>query len=209
MAPAGNAACAPIADLACRLESRKRGLPAAARISSPPRLAGFAISAFATPKSTWRRWSSIPDFMAELERRIILCYTGASRFSGDTITRVMRAYERGDGAVTGALRAIRDVAERMAEALVAGDLVRVGALLSENWRRQQELDPAMCTPEMTRLESGMRSSGALGGKASGSGAGGCMFFLGPDDPRPAVAAAHTLGMRILPVRWSARGLHAC
>ena len=35
----------------------------------------------------------------------------------------------------------------------------------------------------------MRAAGALGGKAAGSGAGGCMFFLGPDDPRAAAAAA--------------------
>ena len=51
----------------------------------------------------------------------------------------------------------------------------------------------------------MREAGALGGKAAGSGAGGCMFFLGPDDPAAAIAAARALGMTILPVRWSRRG----
>ena len=39
---------------------------------------------------------------------MILCYTGASRFSGGTITRVMEAYERGDRAWLGALQALRD-----------------------------------------------------------------------------------------------------
>ena len=96
-----------------------------------------------------------------------------------------------------------------AEALHAGDLAALGGLLSENWRLQQRLDPAMCTPEMARLEQAMQSAGALGGKAAGSGAGGSMFFLGPDDPRPAMAAAEALGMHLLPVRWAASGVRPC
>ena len=42
---------------------------------------------------------------------MLLCYTGASRFSGNTIGRVMRAYERGDAASAGALDGLREVAE--------------------------------------------------------------------------------------------------
>ncbi len=55
----------------------------------------------------------------------------------------------------------------------------------------------------------MRGAGVLGGKAAGSGAGGCMFFLGPDDPRPAVEAARALGVRLLPVRWAMYGVRPC
>jgi galactokinase/mevalonate kinase-like predicted kinase len=97
----------------------------------------------------------------------------------------------------------------MADALRRGDLAAIGALLDANWRHQQILDPGMCTPPMDRLAQAMRQAGALGGKAAGSGAGGSMFFLGPDDPAPAVAAARGLGMTILPVRWSAMGVRAC
>jgi galactokinase/mevalonate kinase-like predicted kinase len=97
----------------------------------------------------------------------------------------------------------------MPAALRAGDLARVGALLSANWRLQQALDPGMRTPEMARLERALADAGVLGGKAAGSGAGGSMFFLGPDDPAPAVAAARELGMRMLPVRWAATGVRPC
>jgi mevalonate kinase len=62
---------------------------------------------------------------------------------------------------------------------------------------------------MDRLAQAMRRSGALGGKAAGAGAGGSMFFLGPDDPEPAVAAARELGMTVLPVRWAPAGVQAC
>jgi D-glycero-alpha-D-manno-heptose-7-phosphate kinase len=141
-----------------------------------------------------------PGVLGELERRLVLVYTGASRFSGNTITRVMEAYGRGER---------RDTAEWMAEALVAGDLGQVGTLLDDNWRLQQALDPVMCTPLMERLGAAMRAAGALGGKAAGSGAGGSMFFLGPDDPEPLRQAARSMGVRLLPVRWSAEGVHPC
>jgi mevalonate kinase len=58
---------------------------------------------------------------------------------------------------------------------------------------------------MAALEHMMRDAGALGGKAAGAGAGGCMFFLAPDDPGPLVAAARRAGVRILPVTWSMEG----
>jgi mevalonate kinase len=67
----------------------------------------------------------------------------------------------------------------------------------------------MSTPEMRRLEAAMRDSGCLGGKAAGSGAGGSMFFLAPDDPGPAREAVGRLGMRLLPVRWAASGVRPC
>jgi D-glycero-alpha-D-manno-heptose-7-phosphate kinase len=136
----------------------------------------------------------------------VLCYTGRSRVSGATIARVMAAYERGDRPVTGALRALKDLAGAMAEALRAADLARVAGLLSENWKHQQALDPEMCTPEMARLERALAGAGALGGKAAGAGAGGAMFFITRDDPGPAIAAAREVGATVLPVRWAREGV---
>jgi mevalonate kinase len=55
----------------------------------------------------------------------------------------------------------------------------------------------------------MLDAGALGGKAAGSGAGGSMFFLAPDDPSEAWEAVNRLGMRLLPVRWAPMGVRPC
>jgi len=198
-----------VADLACRLEGVEAGIPGGRQDQFVAAYGGCVRLDFRDPVATVRPLTLDSSFASELERRMLLCYTGASRFSGATIGRVMRAYEGGDAAVAGALDGLRAVAERTAEALQAGDLVALGGLLSENWRLQQRLDPAMCTPEMARLEQAMQSAGVLGGKAAGSGAGGSMFFLGPDDPRPAEAAAQALGMHLLPVRWATSGVRPC
>jgi len=148
-------------------------------------------------------------FLAELERRTVICYTGRSRVSGTTIAHVMGAYEQGDPTVTGALREMVEVAAAMAEALAAADLARVGALLARNWRCQQALADGMRTPEMAALEARMTAAGALGGKAAGAGAGGCMFFVMGGDPMAGVAAAREAGATVLEAGWSATGVERC
>jgi D-glycero-alpha-D-manno-heptose-7-phosphate kinase len=197
-----------IAEHAYRLEAVEVGNPGGRQDQYAAALGGFHRLSFRDPDVGVEPITLDPAFAAALERRLVLCYTGRSRVSGDTIARVMGAYERGDPGVTGALRALRDLAGAMAEALRAADLARVAALLSENWRAQQALDPGMRTDAMARLEQATDAAGALGGKATGAGAGGSMVFVAPDDPAPVIAAARAAGATILPVRWAAEGVRA-
>jgi len=195
-----------IADAACHLEAVEAGIPGGRQDQFTAAYGGFLVLRFCDPDVEVTPLRVSVGFAAELARRIVLGYTGASRFSGATIARVMQAYESRDPVVVGALRRLRDLAAEMAEALMQEDLVQVGALLGENWRQQQALDPWMCTPEMARLEAALRDAGAFGGKAAGSGAGGCMFFVAGDDVAAARRAAVVAGARLLPVVWAADGV---
>lgn len=149
-----------------------------------------------------------PAFAAALERQALLCYTNKSRVSGETIARVMSAYQRGDARVTGALHALRDVGNAMADALRSADLARVAQLLSDNWKHQQALDDGMRTAEMARLEQAVAAAGAMGGKAAGAGAGGSMFFIMKGPARAADAAAAAAGATVLPFTWATGGMRA-
>jgi D-glycero-alpha-D-manno-heptose-7-phosphate kinase len=194
------------AEHAWHLEAVEAQIPGGKQDQFAAALGGFHRLTFRDPDVGVEPVTLDPAFSAALERQTVLCYTGRSRVSGETIARVMSAYERGDGTVTGALRAMKDVAEAMVEALRTADLGRVGTLLQENWRRQQALDPGMRTLEMARLEHAMSGTGVLGGKAAGAGAGGTMFFLTRDDPGPAAQAARDAGSTLLPVRWAREGV---
>ena len=198
-----------LAEQAWLLETREAGIPGGRQDQLAAALGGFHRLSFRDPDVGVEPITLDPAFADALERHLLLCYTGRSRVSGDTIRRVMTAYERGDRQVTGALEALKDVAGAMAEALRTADLGRVGTLLSENWRHQQALDADMRTDEMARLEAGMRAVGVLGGKAAGAGAGGSMFFLART-PGPAAAdAARAVGATVLPVRWAWEGGRVC
>jgi len=194
-----------LAEQAWRLETHEAGIPGGRQDQLAAALGGFHRLSFHDPDVGIEPITLDPAFGETLERHLVLCYTGRSRVSGDTIARVMGAYERGDRAVTGALDAMKDIALAMAEALRAADLAKVGALLSQNWTRQQELDRGMRTDEMTRLERALRDAGVLGGKAAGAGAGGCMFFLASRPGSAAIEAAREAGARVLPVRWAWEG----
>ena len=194
-----------LAEQAWRLETHEAGIPGGRQDQLAAALGGFHRLTFHDPDVGIEPITLDPAFAAALERQLVLCYTGRSRVSGDTIARVMGAYERGDRVVTGALEAMKDVAYAMAEALRTADLAKVGALLTENWKRQQELDRDMCTGEMARLERAMRDAGVVGGKAAGAGAGGCMFFLSSHPGPAAPAAAREAGATVLPVRWALEG----
>jgi len=201
-----------VADQAWRVETIEAQLPGGKQDQYAAALGGFHRLTFRDPDVGIEPLTLDPAFAAALERQTLICYTNKSRVSGDTILRVMGAYERGDSKVTGALRGLKETGNAMADALRAADLARVGALLTENWQHQQALDPGMRTREMAQLEAGALQAGALGGKAAGSGAGGCMFFLMRGDARQAASAVagggKGAGAQVLPLAWASEGVRS-
>ena len=200
---------AAIAEEGCRLERDEAGIAGGKQDQFMAALGGFQQLTFRDPEVSVTPLRVESAFADELERSIVLCYTGVSRISGRTIARVIAAYEREDPAVVRALRGMRELADRMAEAVASGDLARTARLLARNWSFQQELDPAMRTADMARLEAAAVAAGALGGKAAGAGAGGCMFFLAPGRAAAVADAARGAGASILPVTWSRDGVRVC
>ena len=196
-----------LAEEAFQLESVEAGYPGGKQDQYAAALGGVLRLDFAEDRVGVSRLQPDPAFLAELADHFVVCYTGMSRVSSRTIERVMQAYRRKERAVVSALFAMVDVAEAMTEALQSSDLSRVGTLLSENWRRQLELDPEMRTDAMGRLEMAMRDAKVLGGKAAGAGAGGSMFFLASDRTR-AIEAARSTGSRVIPCRWASEGVRS-
>ncbi|HEY3219458.1 MAG TPA: hypothetical protein VGJ80_01895 [Gemmatimonadales bacterium] len=195
-----------VADQAWQVETVEAGLPGGKQDQYAAALGGFHRLSFRDPDVGIEPVTLDPAFAAALERQTLICYTNKSRVSGGTISRVMGAYERGDPEVTAALHGLKETGNAMAEALRAADLARVATLLSANWRHQQALDPGMRTAEMAQLEAAARQAGALGGKAAGAGAGGCMFFVMRGNARDAASAVADGGARVLPLSWAAEGM---
>lgn len=132
--------------------------------------------------------------IAALEARLCVVYTGESRISAETITAVLEAYRERVPRVVSALDRMRDLAHGMAEALHAGTVSELAALVDEHWVHQQSLHPAITTPRITAIERAVRAAGATGFKALGASGGGCVLVLAPVGAMPAVrTAAATLG----------------
>lgn len=117
------------------------------------------------------------DFMLELEKSLLLVYTGKSRLSGDIISTVMGAYRRNEESMIEPLTNLADAGHEMREAFLAEALDRVGEVLDFNWENQKRLYEDMTTPKIDALFSVARDAGLLGGKACGAGGGGCIVLL--------------------------------
>lgn len=147
-----------------------------------------------------------PRFQAELERRMLLMYTGKSRISGDTITAVIDAYRARRRPVVNALRRMRALAEAMAGAIVQEDADALGAMVSEHWSNQRALHPSISTERIDEIMTRARRAGAIGGKALGASGGGCVVLLTTDSSKQEVQDAIAPLADLLPFGIDGRGL---
>jgi len=145
--------------------------------------------------------------VAELEKHLVLCYTGKSRLSGNIISTVMDAYERGEDKTTRALFNLRRIAHEMKSALLTSDMKKFASLLDENWQNQKQLDDSTTNPQIEELFKTAYGAGAIGGKALGAGGGGCLLFYCDDNREHEVRKAlKKSGAQIIDFNFEFQGL---
>lgn len=129
----------------------------------------------------------------ELERRLVLAYTGASRNSGINNWDVMVRRINGDAQVIAAFDGIRDAALGVRDALERGDWSAAAMHISCEWEHRKQLAAGVTTSAIDGLLARARAAGALAGKICGAGGGGCLICLVEPDRRLDVAAALSAG----------------
>jgi D-glycero-alpha-D-manno-heptose-7-phosphate kinase len=180
---------AEVAQRAHELEAGDAGLVCGRQDQYAAALGGLQFLEFEERRVSATRLDPGEAGLRELERHLVLCYSGASRLSAQMHAQVWRRFADGDAAVARALDGLRDCALRMRDVLARGDLAAVGDLLARNWKHQCALDEGMETPAMRELARVAAAAGAAGWKACGAGAGGCMVFLAKAGRAFAVAEA--------------------
>ena len=125
----------------------------------------------------------------ELERRIVLAYTGAPRNSGTNNWDITKRHIDGDRQVYDSFERIRDTAVAMRIALERSDFEEVGRQIAAEWENRKRLSPGVTTPTIDDLIARARKAGATAAKVCGAGGGGCLFCYGPPEARPAIARA--------------------
>ncbi len=143
----------------------------------------------------------------ELERRLVLCYTGKPRQSGINNWEVFKAHINGDRRVWRNLEQITAVARQVRTALERADWGELGRLVREEWAFRRRNLPTISTPVIDRIIAAARRAGALGGKVCGAGGGGCLALVIEPDARARVEAAVTSsGGELLPMRIDRQGV---
>ncbi|HEX9760446.1 MAG TPA: hypothetical protein VGA40_05985 [Candidatus Acidoferrales bacterium] len=143
----------------------------------------------------------------ELDRRILVCYTGKPRQSGINNWEVFKAHIEGDRRVWRNIERISQVAQAMRTALERERWVEAARLMREEWSFRRRNLPTISTPVIDRIMSAALRNGAMAGKVCGAGGGGCMVFLIEPDARGRVeAAVAAAGGEVLPSKIDRRGV---
>jgi D-glycero-alpha-D-manno-heptose-7-phosphate kinase len=143
----------------------------------------------------------------ELERRLVLVYTGAPHFSGTNNWEITKRHIDGDRQVFDCFEQIVAAASGLRTALARQDWDGVARHLAAEWSARTQLAPGVTTEIIDELIAGASSAGARAAKVCGAGGGGCLFCLADPEDVPAVQQAlSSRGARLLDFRIETDGL---
>ena len=143
----------------------------------------------------------------DLQRRLVLAYTGAPHFSGTNNWEIMKRHVDGDRHVFECFDRIVEAAGGVRDALTRSDWAGVAAQINLEWEARKKLAPGVTTPMIEGLIAAAIAAGARAAKVCGAGGGGCLFCLADPEDVPAVQQALTAGgARVLDYRIETEGL---
>lgn len=139
---------------------------------------------------------------ARLNRRLMLFFTGFSRFSSGI------AKEQADSITdkTAQLKEMLRLVDEAEKILVSetADLDDFGRLLDYTWSLKQGLTGKITTNALNEIYQAAMGAGALGGKLLGAGGGGFYVFYVPEDRQDAVRQALS-GLLYVPFSFEEHG----
>ena len=125
-----------------------------------------------------------PDRKAQLNRNLMLFFTGFSRFSSDIQKTTQKDMADKERQLLEMLSLV-DEAEKVLTTKT--DLNEFGRLLDYTWKLKRGISSGISTDSIDGLYAKGIEAGALGGKLLGAGGGGFLLFYVEEDRREAVA----------------------
>jgi len=134
------------------------------------------------------RQAKIKDYVIhELQSRSVLCFTKITRESATVIKSQRESFEKGYNEE--ALNASKSLAKKIGKSLEAGDIDNAAAILDESWMYKKQFSDKVTNKQIDKLYNVAKANGAMGGKVSGAGGGGFMYFICEYDKKPKVSEA--------------------
>ncbi|MDR1690253.1 MAG: kinase [Candidatus Methanoplasma sp.] len=177
--------CGEIAKLAYRLEREDIGLKGGKQDQYAAAYGGFNLMDIDSEGVRVNRVDIKEDVANELQYRSLLCYTGTSRESAGIISSQIESFNRGENEK--ALDESKRIARDIGNALKKGDIEKAGTLLHESWGYKKQFSDKISNEAINNLYDIAIKNGAIGGKVSGAGGGGFMYYICEYDKKSAVA----------------------
>jgi len=132
-----------------------------------------------------------PYYINELEYCLLIYYTGVSRQSSKIIDLQTQNVKSKNQQTLDATHKLKEQAVLMKEAILKGELNKVGEILDFGWHNKKLMAEDITNSLLDDIYNTAKAAGALGGKISGAGGGGFMMFYCPNDSRYKVTESLT------------------
>lgn len=119
----------------------------------------------------------------ELDESLMLFFTGYSRSASKALTEQKTQSEKGDKDMLDNMHFIKDLGQRIKQALEAGDTRAFGEMMHEHWLHKKVRSASITNERINDLYDFARENGAVGGKLVGAGGGGFLMFYTDDRKR--------------------------
>jgi D-glycero-alpha-D-manno-heptose-7-phosphate kinase len=128
-------------------------------------------------------------YQDELAHNLLLYYTETSHVSAEIIQGQIDNVKAKNNKSIEAMHQLKEQAVWMKESLLKGDIDAIGDILNFGWEHKKKTASGITNPLLDDIYQTAIQAGATGGKVSGAGGGGFMFFYCPGTSRYAVEKA--------------------
>lgn len=196
-----------IADLAYQIERVDMGIKGGKQDQYAATFGGFNFIEFNGDTTIVNPLRINPDILNELNYNLLLSYTGKNRLSSGIIDTQIKNYMDKNADVISAMNELKSITIDLKNSLLRGRLSDFGNLLNDAWLNKKKMATQISTPMIEDLYSAAIESGALGGKITGAGGGGYMFFYCPFGTKRKVAEAiEKVGAQVVEFNFDSHGV---
>lgn len=148
-----------------------------------------------------------PHIKRELELCLLLYFTDTQRLSSEIINEQIKNVQNKNSTSIEAMHHLKEQAIKMKDLLLKGNLDEIGSILHFGWLNKKKMAHNISNNLIDNIYETAIQHGAKGGKISGAGGGGFMFFYCPENTKLTVAhQLLKLGGKIQPFQFTDEGL---
>lgn len=130
-----------------------------------------------------------PQHLYELENNLVLYFTSTTRLSSSIIEAQSQNVKTENKKSLEAMHHLKEQAIQMKEALLQGRINKIGEILDYGFQQKKAMAEGISNTLIEEIYDAAKRGGSTGGKISGAGGGGFMFFYCPGNTRYKVQEA--------------------
>ena len=147
------------------------------------------------------------EYLNELENNLVLYFTSTSRESASIIKEQQKNVVQKNEKSIQAMHHLKEQSKMMKEALLKGRLHEIGEILDYGFQQKRKMAANISNSQLDEIYEAAKKAGASGGKISGAGGGGFMFFYCPGNTRyKVIETLNRFGGEIKPYQFTKSGL---